>query len=254
MADRSFTIVANWKSALGIAESRELAAAVAAHRRGARVAVTLAPSFPAIPAVIEAVAKSTVAVGAQDASPDDPGAHTGEVTLEQLRELGVGSVILGHSERRSRGVTDALVARVLTAALRAGIVPILCVGETAEERRTNHHVDVVRAQITAALGRVRPPFGGTAVLLAYEPVWAIGTGVPIDGGQAVEMLAVVQQCIVDQVAPPFRSTFRFLYGGSVDAANLPTFVGSGRFDGALVGTASWQAELFLPLLDTCATL
>lgn len=254
MAEHTIRILANWKTALGIAESRTLAAAVAAHRRGARVSVMLCPSFPALAAVGEAVSRSTVTVGAQDASADAPGAHTGEVSLEQLRELGVRGVILGHSERRANGETDALIARKVSAALRAGVTPILCVGETSEERRANRHVDTVRGQITAALERLRPPFGGTPLLLAYEPVWAIGTGTPIDAGQAAEMLAVLRQSVVDLVSPPFRSNFHYLYGGSVDPDNVSGFVGNSRFDGALVGTASWKAETLLPLLDRCTNL
>lgn len=255
MAESTLQLVANWKMALSLAESRGLAAAVAAHRRPARVAVTLAPSFPAIPAVREAVARSTIALAAQNASAEPPGALTGEVSLDQLRELGVTRVILGHSERRAKlGETDAGVGRKVAAAVRAGVAPIVCVGETADERRANHQVDVVRKQLTAALAGLRPPFGGAAMAVAYEPVWAIGTGIPIGPPQAAEMLAVVRQRIVDLVAPPFRGAFRILYGGSVDAANLRSFVGSGQFDGVLVGTASQRTEPLLSLLDAFANL
>jgi triosephosphate isomerase len=255
VSDAPLQLVANWKMALGVSESGTLAVAVAAHRRPARVAVTLAPSFPALPAVCSAVAKSTLTVAAQNASADPPGPQTGEVSLAQLRELGVKRVILGHSERRSLlGETDAMVGRKVTAALREGVSPILCVGETADERRSNRHVDIVRKQLTAALERLRPPFGGTLITVAYEPVWAIGTGIPIGEPQAAEMLAVVRQRIVDLVAPPFRGAFTILYGGSVDAENLAAFVGPGKFDGTLVGSASQRAETLLPLIDAYAHL
>ena len=185
-------------------------------------------------------------VGAQNMHEEDAGAFTGEVSAPMLLELGVEAVVLGHSERREHfGETDAALARKVPKALDAGLLPILCVGETEEEREAGETERKLRHQVQSDLAAVdvaRLP----EVVIAYEPIWAIGTGKTATPEQAQEAIAFVRALVGDRDADA-ASSVRILYGGSVDAANAAELLAQEDIDGALVGGASLNPDRFLSI-------
>ncbi len=240
-------VAGNWKMNGTLAESRARAAAVAAGFRSASGAdVALLPPALHVSAVANALMQSPVLLGAQDVSEHDDGAHTGELSGAMLRDVGCVLVLVGHSERRhGLGESDAQVARKFVAAQRAGLVPVLCVGETLIEREAGRTVDIVRRQLDAVLSVV----GGFAdAVLAYEPVWAIGTGRHATAEQAQEVHAVLRARL-REVSESNAQMTRILYGGSVKAGNANALFAMQDVDGVLVGGASLDAKEFL---DICA--
>ncbi len=210
--------------------------------------VVVAPPFTSIPAVAEALRGSGIGLAGQNMHPEAEGAFTGEISPVMLREIGCSHVILGHSERRQFfGETDDGVARKTAAALAHGLVPIVCVGETLAERETNKTTEVVGRQIDGALGRIEA--GSVGVLLvAYEPVWAIGTGKVATPAQAQEVHAFIRQRVGASHGPEAADTLRILYGGSVKPDNIATLMSESDIDGALVGGASLTADSFLKIV------
>ena len=190
-----------------------------------------------------------VAVGGQDCHADASGAHTGDVSAEQLRDAGATYVITGHSERRTdHGETDALVAAKTLAARRAGLVAIVCVGETRAEREVGRTLDVVGTQIAGSL-----PEGTTAAntVIAYEPVWAIGTGLTPTAADVAEVHAFIRDRIVARFGAE-GAGIRILYGGSVKPSNAKELMAVANVDGALVGGASLKAADFLGIIAAYA--
>ena len=180
------------------------------------------------------------ALGAQDLSDWEQGAYTGEISARMLRDVGCAYVIVGHSERRrSRGEDNALVARKFSAALAAGLTPILCVGETLEQRENGEAGRVVAEQLTAVGGVVDNAREDSRWVIAYEPVWAIGTGHTASVGQVVEMHAVIRACPVVSGASPAP---KVVYGGSIKPDNARSLLRADGVDGGLVGAASLDAE------------
>lgn len=239
-------IVANWKMQLDTAAS---VAAIKAFRselknfRG-RVQPVICPSFPALPDAAKALKGSKTKLGAQNIFWDEKGAYTGEVSPIQVREAGAEYVIIGHSERRQLlGETDVMVARKMIAAVTHELMPILCVGENADERARGTHENVVRRQLESALRSLPPPSQSKRVYVAYEPIWAIGTGEPADAGQAEDIRAIIEQTLIDLYSEStVEHGFRILYGGSVDLKNILDYVHPGGYDGALIGGASLEPE------------
>lgn len=235
-------IVANWKmqldTAATVARIKEFRAELKNFR--GRVQAVICPSFTALAEAAKALKGSKTKLGAQNIFWDERGAYTGEVSPLQLREAGVEYVIIGHSERRQLlGETDVMVARKVIAAISHGLAPILCVGENADERAQGQHENVVRRQLTSALRSMPPPSRSKRVYIAYEPIWAIGTGAPADPGQAADIRATIEQTLIDLYsAATIRQGFRILYGGSVDLNNIFDYVRPDAYSGALVGTAS----------------
>ena len=233
----------NWKLNGSIAESLALATEVrngVATLRNADVVV--APSFTALHAVAKRLEDGPVAVSAQDCHFEDKGAFTGEVSAPQLADVGCKYVILGHSERRQLfGELDAAVNLKARAALRAGLSPIICVGETLAERDAGETLGRVQAQLDAAIAGMTDADLGRC-LVAYEPVWAIGTGRTATPGQAQEVHAFIRASVARRsgVAP----TLRILYGGSMKPDNVRALMSEADVDGGLVGGASLQAESF----------
>lgn len=246
-------IVANWKMQLGVAESAQQATALKEQRRGlkSRSQVVICPSFLSLAGVKKALRGSDMELGAQDVFWDDRGAYTGEVSPINLRELGVEYVIIGHSERRQLlGETDSMIARKIISALGHGLTPILCVGETAHERNDGRQEMVVVRQLTNALKSAPPPAGHGRLYVAYEPIWAIGTGEPASAEQALAMNDVIRQALLDLYSQPqVETSFRTLYGGSVNPGNVCDYVGPKAFHGALVGTASLEPATFVTLIN-----
>ena len=191
--------------------------------------------------------KLRLAYGAQDLSPHDSGAYTGDISGSMLAKLGCSYVLVGHSERRQyHGETDEVVAAKLQAAVRHGLTPILCVGEGLDIRQTGGHVAHVVAQVAAALQGVAAEVAGSFVL-AYEPIWAIGTGEVATPQDAQEVCAAVRSTLAELYSAELATGVRVLYGGSVKAANVADLMAQPDVDGALVGGASLDAAEFASL-------
>ncbi len=202
--------------------------------------------FPYLPQVQELLDGSPVAWGAQNVSEHAQGAFTGEVSAAMLKEFGCRYVLVGHSERRALyGETNATVAAKFVAVVGAGLVPLLCLGETLDQREAGVTEDVVAAQLDAVIERAGlPAFAGAVI--AYEPVWAIGTGKTATPAQAQEVHAVIRRRIADRDAS-LAQKLRILYGGSVKAQNAAELFGMADIDGGLIGGASLVAGDFLAI-------
>jgi triosephosphate isomerase len=238
-------VAGNWKmhgtAAEGAALARELLVLLAP---GHAAQVALCPPFTSLEAVGRALAGTRVLLGAQNLHAEPEGAYTGEVSGPMLAHLGCRLVVVGHSERRhGMGEGDEVVARKLRAALAAGLSPILCVGELLAEREAGRTEEVLVTQVRGALLDL-PEAALPRVAIAYEPVWAIGTGRVATPAQAREAHAVIR-ATVDRVSGPGRgAALCILYGGSVKADNAPGLFAEDEVDGALVGGASLQAAEF----------
>ncbi|MBI3780064.1 MAG: triose-phosphate isomerase [candidate division NC10 bacterium] len=206
--------------------------------------VVICPPFTALAAVAQVLWGSRIGLGAQDLHWAKEGPYTGEVSAEMLRDLGCRYVIVGHSERRQYfGETDENVNKKSLAALGSGLTPIICVGETLSERETGRAYHVVEAQVKGALSGLAPG-QVRALTLAYEPVWAIGTGRTATPEQAEEMHAHVRKTIAGLFGADVARGVRILYGGSVKPENAGELLQRSEIDGALVGGASLQADSF----------
>ncbi len=240
-SERTPLIAGNWKMYKTIAEAEAFIAAFLPHVSTASVDVAICPSFLALRAMVDSTRGSRVQVYAQNMHQADEGAFTGEVAAAMLSEVGVGGVVLGHSERREMfGETDKALALKVPAALAAGLRPILCVGETEGERDAGDTERKLRHQVQEALMRVdRGRLGD--VVIAYEPIWAIGTGRVATLEQAQDAIAFVRALVADR-APQQAQRTRVLYGGSVKPDNAAELLALPDVDGALVGGASLDAE------------
>jgi triosephosphate isomerase len=242
---RTPLIVGNWKMHTRREEAVRLATEVAAGDvRGVGLAVC--PPFPWLVPVATALVGSAVALGAQNCWTEPSGAFTGEVSPTMLAEV-CRYVIIGHSERRRiLREDDDLVGRKLTAALAAGLAPILCVGEDLPMREAGHAVAFVRAQLESALSQ-RPEADVCRCVIAYEPIWAIGTGVAAQPSDAEEMAAEIRSLLRDVAGDGAAAQVNILYGGSVTPANALAILAGANVDGALVGGASLKADSFLAI-------
>jgi triosephosphate isomerase len=248
-------VAGNWKMNLDRAQARELTAAVAA-RRGEAAAVDLVLCPPAL--YVETVgtalaaAKSDVGLGAQNVHEKSNGAFTGEVSPPMLVDLCCRYVILGHSERRTLfGETDALVNAKTKAALAAGLTPIVCVGETLTEREAGRTAAVVTTQVQGSLAGLSAP-DLEKIVVAYEPVWAIGTGKVATPAQAQEVHALIRSLLAGLASPAVAAKVRIQYGGSVKPDNAADLASQPDIDGALVGGASLKADDFLGIAKAFA--
>jgi len=230
--------------------AQELAAAVVAGLPDGSdaVDVLVAPPFPYLAYVRETLHGSPVALAAQNVHPEPPGAFTGEVSVEMLRDVGCSHVILGHSERRhSLGETDEFINRKVKAALAGGLTVILCVGELLSEREAGRTESVLDSQLDGSLADV--PAGDMAnVVIAYEPVWAIGTGVTATPEQAQAAHDHLRKRLADRYNPKTANACRILYGGSVKPDNADSLLTCADIDGALIGGASLKADSFLAIV------
>ncbi len=246
-------IAGNWKMHGSLGESRALVEALRAGvTAGAQATMLLCPPYVYLAAVREWLQGSPIAVGAQDiADKSGPGAYTGEVSGPMLRDIGCSHVIVGHSERRALyGETDAVVATKFKAAQAAGLVPIACVGETLEQREAGQTRSVVERQVTAVVESAGVEAFATAVI-AYEPVWAIGTGRTATPEQAQEVHAFIRGMIAKRDAT-IAAGLSILYGGSVKGANARSLFAMADIDGGLVGGASLVAAEFLEIFRAAA--
>jgi len=246
---RTKLIAGNWKMNLNRAQSVELAAALAKEiGAGGSVDVAVCPPAVYLDAVKAALGNSAIGLGAQNCYHEAKGAFTGELSPAMLLDIGCKYVILGHSERRKiLGESDEFINRKVLAALASGLVPIVCVGETLAEREAGQTSAVVRGQFVGSLaGLSGEQIAG--LVIAYEPVWAIGTGVVATPEQAEEVHADLRNLLETRYSSQVASQVRIQYGGSVTAENAAQLMHKPNIDGALVGGASLKADGFLGII------
>ena len=248
---RKSYVAGNWKMNMTIAESVELAKAIAAGMDAAaaeRADVAVIPQFLAVPAVAAELSGSPVRVGAQDVYFEESGAFTGEVSAAMLKDAGCELALVGHSERRHViGETDEIVRKKLDALLAAGLEVVLCVGEKIEEREAGETEQRLSIQIRAGLEGVAPE-AMARITVAYEPVWAIGTGKTATTEQAQEAHAFIRGLLTELFDEQIAAATRIQYGGSVKPANAEDLMSQPDVDGALVGGASLTSESFLGII------
>lgn len=237
-------IAGNWKMNLSLQQSVELAKGLVGAAKDAKAEVAVCVPFTALTVVSEALKGTNIRVGAQDVYWEASGAYTGEVSTSMLLDAGAKMVIIGHSERRRLfGDTDDWINKKTKAALKAGLTPIMCVGETLEEREAQRTFRVLETQLKGGLAGFAPAELAPLVI-AYEPVWAIGTGKTATPQQAQEAhLFIRKQCAL-LVSEGFAAGVRILYGGSVTDQNVDALMSEPDLDGALVGGASLKADQF----------
>lgn len=234
-------LAGNWKMNLTLAQSVELAKLVAGGANTASGEVAVFVPFTAVTVVAEILKGSSVRLGAQDCYWEASGAFTGEVAVGQLSDAGCQMVLIGHSERRKLfGETDEHVNKKLGAALKGGLTPVVCLGETLEERESQKTWRVLETQIAGGLKGFAPA-DLAKVVVAYEPVWAIGTGKTASPAQAQEAHAFIRQQL-KKIHEGFAAGCRVLYGGSVTADNVDALMAQADVDGALVGGASLKKD------------
>ena len=237
-------IAGNWKMN-GVAASLDEARAIATGAAQTPARVAICPPGVLIHRMAEVLAGSKVLVGGQDARAEDSGAFTGDVSAEMLADAGAKLVILGHSERREGyRETDALVASKVLAALRWGLEPIVCVGEILDQRKAGEALAVVTGQVR---GSLPPELAGKAFSVAYEPVWAIGTGLTPTTGEIEEMHRAIRATLAEMFGAD-AARVPILYGGSVKPGNAAEILHADEVGGALVGGASLKAEDFLGII------
>jgi len=255
MHPRRLLIGGNWKMNGDLAGGVELAEAVSSAFQPLRedVDAVVFPPFPYLQAVARALGHSGIELGAQDCSAEANGAYTGDVSASMLVDLGVQHVVIGHSERRQfHHESDTVVCEKVHMALESGLKVMLCVGETWEQRSAGQAVEVVRRQLRGALEGLKAD-RLASLNVAYEPVWAIGTGksaTPKDAAQAHE---AIRKDLEDLYDLPSSAAVRILYGGSVNAANAPGLFAHLEIEGALVGGASLKNADFASILGSAAT-
>ena len=242
MPTRIPLIAGNWKMNTTIQEARFLAYALASNPDPAPdVEVLLCPPFISLTTVSEAIKGTTLKLGAQNLHPESKGAFTGEISPAMLSGL-CDYVIIGHSERRTLfGEDDALVNNKVHAALVHGLTPIMCVGESLAQRESGTTSDVLARQTTLGLDGVPPEAN---LVVAYEPIWAIGTGKAASASDAEQAIALIRRTISEKLGDLAAQKTRILYGGSVKSSNITDFISSPEIDGALVGGASLIADDF----------
>lgn len=250
MAVRRLIIAGNWKMHKTSTETRsyikELARTLASARPSCEVIA--APPFTSLSAAAEEAKGTDICISAQNLHWEDKGAFTGEISAPMIKEIGCSHVIVGHSERRQFfGETDDIVNRKIAAALSHGLVPIFCLGESLDEREGGKTYDVVKKQLLGGIGAIKPPDPNNFVI-AYEPVWAIGTGRTATPEQAQEVHAFVRKELTALLGKDFADPVRILYGGSVKPENTRSLMTCEDIDGGLVGGASLQVQDFFGII------
>ncbi len=246
---RQKIVAGNWKMNKNIAETKSLIADLKAQTNtsGARVIIT--PSFVNLTTAVEAVKGSNIEVAAQNMSQHDSGAYTGETSAAMLKSAEVNITLLGHSERRAYfGETDTLLAEKVDKALAENIEVIFCFGEELDERKSGKHFDVVASQISNALFHLSAD-AYKNIVLAYEPVWAIGTGETASAEQAQEMHAFIRKTLADKYTNELADSVSILYGGSCKPSNAEEIFSKPDVDGGLIGGASLKADDFFGVVN-----
>lgn len=250
MATGTLWIGTSWKMNKTRDEAREWASAVASTEFSDGLQPFVIPPFTSIAPVAEALVDTDFRVGAQNMHWADAGAWTGEVSGAMIRDCGATLVELGHSERRTHfGETDETVALKVGSALRHGLVPLICIGETAAQKAEGQADEVLSHQVRTALGGVPAEHRQSTILLAYEPVWSIGEGgTPASAAYAGERHAAIARVAEETLGHPVPC----LYGGSVNAGNCREYVRQPGIDGLFIGRSAWRAEGYLEIVGLCA--
>jgi len=239
---RKKIVAGNWKMNMTPAKAVALIDTLKDKINTAEVDVVVCPTFVCLPAVLEAVKGTHIAVGAQNMYFEESGAYTGEIAPSMLTELGVQYVIIGHSERRQYfAETNETVNKKVLKAIEHKLVPIICVGESLEEREQGITIDLVRLQTKIALKDIKAE-DAKNVVIAYEPIWAIGTGRTATSAQAEEVCKAIREVVAEIYDAPVAEAVRVQYGGSVNGANANELFNMGNIDGGLVGGASLKEE------------
>jgi len=251
MVERKPLIAGNWKMNLNSSESETLVKDISQTIRGLHdVEVLVAPPFTLLHTVRKAIGDATIHLAAQNMHWEESGAYTGEISGKMLLEAGCTHVILGHSERRSLfHETSEMIDLKVKAAVALGLIPIVCIGETLEHREAGKTFDVIQEQLDRSLkgflsGKRMP----SSTIIAYEPVWAIGTGRTATPAQAQEVHGLIREWVERNFDAGTAAQIRILYGGSVKPDNIADLMAKPDIDGALVGGASLKAASFIPLI------
>jgi triosephosphate isomerase len=246
---RKYLIAGNWKMNKTGSEGSELVREInLAVGQETEVGVCVCPPFTALEAAAKELEDSNIQLGAQNMHPKSEGAYTGEISPVMLRALFCNFIILGHSERREYfNETDAFINEKVLAALESNLKPILCVGETLEQRESGETIEVVKAQLEGGLANVDDEFGDHLVI-AYEPVWAIGTGKTATPEMAQEVHSMIRAWLVERFSETIASKIRILYGGSMKPGNASELLDQPDIDGGLIGGASLLAKPFVELV------
>ena len=248
-------VAGNWKMNTDSHSSVNLAEGVASGSMdvaGRSVDVAVIPPFVYLQMVVQALNRAAIAVGAQDIYYEQEGAFTGEISTSMLKDIGCNYALCGHSERRHViGETDELVNKKVTAAISGGLLPIFCVGEKLEEREASQTNEVVTRQIRQGLAGLSAE-KVSAVTVAYEPVWAIGTGLTATPEQAQEVHALIRKLLGEMYDGELAEEIRILYGGSVKPDNAADLMREQDIDGLLVGGASLKADVFVAIIKAAA--
>src|SRR5690625_2777552 len=252
---RKLLIAGNWKMNKNSEEAHDLASEIAQTLdRQHEVDVVVCPPFTSLESVARAIESSGVKLGTQNMHPERSGAFTGDISAEMLRHLFATYVILGHSERREIfGETDEFINQKVLAALNNRLKPIICVGETLEQREAGEAFEVVGRQLKAALENVSKGFA-ELVIIAYEPVWAIGTGKTATPEQAQEVHEFIRGQLTELFGVTEAERIRILYGGSMNPANAPELLKQKDIDGGLIGGAALEGRSFLQLVEIATEL
>ncbi|MCW3490006.1 triose-phosphate isomerase [Dethiobacter alkaliphilus] len=241
--------IANWKMNMSVAEMETYFQEFSKNSDFDNAEVVVCPPMPLLSLAAQHCAELGIALGAQNVFWEEAGAFTGEVSPLLLKDLGVQYVLIGHSERRQYfGETDQYVGRKVKAAIKAGLRPVVCVGESLIELRTNRTEDVIEEQISAVM-RGLDPIEARRVIIAYEPVWAIGSGMTPTGEQVKEVALQIRKLMGDLFSLKIARDIKILYGGSVSPDNVDEFTASYVLHGALVGNASLDANKFSSLIQ-----
>jgi triosephosphate isomerase len=245
-------IAGNWKMNTTVTEAVALVQSMQQRLDEIKgVEKVVCPPFISLTAVAELVKDSSIELGAQNMHFEDKGAYTGEHSPLMISGL-CQFVILGHSERREHfGESDVVINKKVQAALKVGLKPILCVGERLEEKEAGRTIEVISRQIRADLEGMTSAGG---LVIAYEPIWAIGTGRAASGEQANDTIGVIRKLIAEIYSDEVAQALRILYGGSVTRANIAEFISQPEIDGALVGGASLRADEFVSIVEQTARI
>ncbi|MCP1200465.1 triose-phosphate isomerase [Notoacmeibacter sp. MSK16QG-6] len=247
----TFWVGTSWKMNKTLVEAEHFAQTLSTAEPFAGIQRFVIPPFTAVREVKAALEQTDVKVGAQNMHWADEGAWTGEISPLMLKDCGLDIVELGHSERRANfGETNETVALKVAAAVRHGLIPLICIGETAEDKETGRADQVLAEEVTAALSKIEDNYRHVPVLLAYEPVWAIGEkGVPASPDYADERHAA----IIEVAQHVSGRRLPVLYGGSVNPENCAELIAKPNIDGLFIGRSAWQVEGYLDILKRCAT-
>lgn len=246
---RDKIVAGNWKMNNDLAETESLLKEIKKQVKGTQVRVIVAPAFTNLYHAFDSLRDTPVEVAAQNMNENEKGAFTGEVSAAMLTSVGVKTVILGHSERRAiYKENDAVLSQKVDAALRHDMEIIFCCGEELEERKKDNHFQVVKEQLEKGLFHIAPE-AWEKVVIAYEPVWAIGTGETASPEQAQEMHAFIRKTIEEEFGKEIADNVSILYGGSVKPGNAEEIFAKTDVDGGLIGGASLKAEDFLAIVN-----